>query len=403
MSGGVHRWTIDGRAGGRDSSLRRAVRCWWSPGAAAGPLRRCWKWPGRRRERCWKRPCRMRRRPWPLAGSRAPEQVVRTAHRPGHGDGALIHARAYLAGSKGRAGRPGLHRQPGDRPAQARRPSNCLSPLQTGASTCRVVACAGQGSRSRQEEEAARHRSAAQRGRRGREMQSGMHASSRSKVSGLASRRCDAPLGWRQLLAGEIHCGRHPRASRFEPSITAGRAIFPGAFNPLHEGHRHMAEFAAARLGVPVEFELSITNVDKPPLDFLEMADRAGQFIGTPLWFTSADTFVEKIPPLSRARRSSWGSTRSSALPNRRYYGGETAQRDAAVAEIAERGCRFLVFGRPRIRRLLFAGALRLPAAPCPRISGEIPAGRIPPAIFPRRSPAAGRSGCRLTTWSKSA
>ena len=35
-----------------------------------------------------------------------------------------------------------------------------------------------------------------------------------------------------------------------------------------------MAEIASERLGAPTTFELSIANVDKPPLDFIELDDR---------------------------------------------------------------------------------------------------------------------------------
>jgi len=50
--------------------------------------------------------------------------------------------------------------------------------------------------------------------------------------------------------------------------------VFPGSFNPLHDGHRRMAEIAAEKAGKPVWLELAITNTDKPQLDFIEVRDR---------------------------------------------------------------------------------------------------------------------------------
>ena len=56
------------------------------------------------------------------------------------------------------------------------------------------------------------------------------------------------------------------------------RAILPGAFNPLHDGHRRMRADAERRLGMAVGFELCTANVDKPPLDFFEVQSRLRQF-----------------------------------------------------------------------------------------------------------------------------
>ena len=56
-----------------------------------------------------------------------------------------------------------------------------------------------------------------------------------------------------------------------------------------------MAAVAEQVLGHPVAFEISIENVDKPPLDFLEIDQRAGQFSPEQtLWLTRAPQFVDK-------------------------------------------------------------------------------------------------------------
>ena len=97
-----------------------------------------------------------------------------------------------------------------------------------------------------------------------------------------------APLAWQDLLLGrtEAVC----RGGGERPA-----AIFPGAFNPLHVGHRRMAELAQAILGVPVALELSILNPDKPPLDYAEIDRRLRQFPAEqPVWLTRAATFEEK-------------------------------------------------------------------------------------------------------------
>src|SRR5215218_2679474 len=71
------------------------------------------------------------------------------------------------------------------------------------------------------------------------------------------------------------------------------RAVLPGSFNPLHHGHTGLAAVAAARLGVPVAFELSVANVDKPDLDAVEVERRVAQFRDAgPVWVTRAPTFA---------------------------------------------------------------------------------------------------------------
>lgn len=72
--------------------------------------------------------------------------------------------------------------------------------------------------------------------------------------------------------------------------------IFPGSFNPMHDGHIEMQSIsekylASGRCG----YELSITNIDKPPLDILSIEKRLKTFKGSGVvWLTNAPTFEEK-------------------------------------------------------------------------------------------------------------
>ena len=122
------------------------------------------------------------------------------------------------------------------------------------------------------------------------------------------------------------------------------KAILPGAFNPLHQGHRQMAAAAAARLGEPVAYELCIRNVDKPPLNFHDMRTRRDQFGGSEdVWLTNASTFVEKARVFGGVTFVV-GADTMYRIADAKYY--EDGDVDSAVAELAEAGCRFLVFGR---------------------------------------------------------
>jgi nicotinamide mononucleotide (NMN) deamidase PncC len=161
-----------------------------------------------------------------------------------------------------------------------------------------------------------------------------------------------APAAWTDLLFN--------RSDHFSVGPPATKLIFPGAFNPLHAGHRRMAELAAARLHQPVTLELSITNVDKPPLDFLELDDRLQQFTGFPVVLTRAPTFVEKAAILPGSTFVV-GADTVARIADPVYYGGNAAHRDAAVATIAGHGCRFLVFGRTVNSHFTTLSSLHLP------------------------------------------
>ena len=73
------------------------------------------------------------------------------------------------------------------------------------------------------------------------------------------------------------------------------QAVLPGSFNPLHAGHRTLAEVVGRRLGCEVAFELSLTNADKPEMAADVLADRLRQFVGVgPVWVTRAAAFENK-------------------------------------------------------------------------------------------------------------
>ena len=91
----------------------------------------------------------------------------------------------------------------------------------------------------------------------------------------VARDRIEALPEWRELLSGSrsaVPCG----AATGSPA--AGGLVFPGSFDPLHEGHRLMARIAEEIAERPLDWELSVRNVDKPALDYLEISDRATPF-----------------------------------------------------------------------------------------------------------------------------
>jgi nicotinamide mononucleotide (NMN) deamidase PncC len=156
----------------------------------------------------------------------------------------------------------------------------------------------------------------------------------------LTHREQLAPDEWSQLLLGQ-----RAFVGPLDAQSNEAIAMFPGAFNPVHVAHRQMAEIAASQLGRPVYYELSIANVDKPPLDFIEIADRLQQFEGQRIILSRASRFVQKSR-LAPGCTFVVGVDTIDRIGDIKYYAGGTAERDAAIAEIADAGCRFLVFGR---------------------------------------------------------
>jgi nicotinic acid mononucleotide adenylyltransferase len=150
-------------------------------------------------------------------------------------------------------------------------------------------------------------------------------------------------------------------------------AIFPGAFNPLHDGHRLMAQQAARRLGKTVSFEISIQNVDKPPLDYLEIQQRLGQFTANQtVWLTAAPTFARKSQ-LFPGATFIVGADTIVRIADPHYYGDDPRERDRAIEQIAAQCCRFLVFARPGSVSFGSLSEVQLPASLL-RLCDEVPA-----------------------------
>ena len=173
--------------------------------------------------------------------------------------------------------------------------------------------------------------------------------------------RTDAPPAWRDLLARRIE-RTAVRPDFADPGSRPG-AIFPGSFHPLHDGHRRMAALAAERAGGPVDFELSIENVEKAPLDFEEMRERSGQFDpSTRIWFTRAPLMVQKAR-LFPGTTIVCGLDTLLRVADPKFAGNSVDNRDREVADIAACGCRFLVFGRTTAGRFQTLDDVELPSS----------------------------------------
>ncbi len=188
--------------------------------------------------------------------------------------------------------------------------------------------------------------------------------SSSSQIESDAQWPAKLQTAWRQISSGHVSA-----VELLAPSTNARAAgkddrrkvLLPGSFNPLHRGHVGMANWVATHLSLPVWFEFSFVNADKPEVNFLEIqrrlltfsADYAASDVAQPtaqrdshgLFLTSNAKFACK----ARAFPGCFfavGADTLARIAEPRFYADQVVGRDRAIDEIAELGCRFLVFGR---------------------------------------------------------
>lgn len=185
----------------------------------------------------------------------------------------------------------------------------------------------------------------------------------------IDSSAVEAPPSWQEVVLGRspaIVLGQIPTAT-----TSSLRGLLSGAFNPLHRGHRRMAEVAQQVYNLHVEYEISLDNADKPPLDYYELDLRLKQFgPEETVWLTRAATFVEKAD-LFPSTTFLVGVDTLRRIADPKYYGSLSSCQEA-WQRIATRRCRFLVFGRDLGRGFIRLGDLDLPE-PLRAICREVP------------------------------
>jgi hypothetical protein len=182
--------------------------------------------------------------------------------------------------------------------------------------------------------------------------------------------RTEAVQPWRDLLLGKVEIVSQGK------TVPANPAILSGAFNPLHVGHRRIAEVGADLLKKPVVMEITIINPDKPPLDYFEIDRRTKQFAADqPLILTRAATFTDKAR-LFQGATFLVGADTMRRIGMDRYYHNDPAVCRNALEYIAKRGCRFLVYGRD-----MGTGFMQLADLDLPDVLRNI-CREVPPEIF---------------------
>jgi hypothetical protein len=166
-----------------------------------------------------------------------------------------------------------------------------------------------------------------------------------------------------RLVAGEVDRVTVQPDGQMMLSAPQPFVLFPGSFNPLHEGHVLLARVAEELKQQPLAFEISVTNVDKPPLPGETVRHRLAQFAWkSPVELTRAPTFVEKAR-LFPGTTFVVGVDTADRLFGPKYYGDDEGRMHDALDEIANSGGSFLV-------------AVRIDAAGRVRTLNDIPVPR---------------------------
>ncbi len=136
--------------------------------------------------------------------------------------------------------------------------------------------------------------------------------------------------------------------------------IFPGSFNPLHEGHIRMKELAEKKTGMHTTFEICANNADKPPLTFYEIKRTIDQFQNNESWMlTSAGRFSEKAEMFPNSVFIIGADTLLRVFDEKFYKNYKDMMEH--IERFNDHNINFLVFGRKVNKKFISLKKINIP------------------------------------------
>ena len=162
----------------------------------------------------------------------------------------------------------------------------------------------------------------------------------------------DAEKSWKKLFNSQVGYISNIKNT---PEL-----IFPGSFNPLHEGHIKMKELAEKKTGMHTTFEICAKNADKPPLTFYEIKRTIDQFQNDESWMlTSAGRFSEKAEMFPNSVFIIGADTLLRVF-DEKFYKSHKDMMDH-IQRFNDHNINFLVFGRKVNQRFISLDKIKIP------------------------------------------